>query len=454
MDAVGLLHVLRRRLVPLLLCLVAGVIGGVLLNSSTAKRYESTAQVFVNIPTASSIQNSFQGVQLTSDLLPSYAEIAQSRSVVGKVRERLSLPDSVESLRGSISARALPQKLILEISARDGDPLRARSIANTATLALADTVADLEKSRAPGTAVQLQVIDPAVRGKQVAPRDTYNLLLGLLLGLASGVVAAVVLDALDRSVKTGAQAEVATRAPVLGVVPRMPRGKRALAIVGNDPAGENYRTLRTGVTFADPDAPVRILLVTSPSSGEGKTTTAVNLAIALAQSGERTVLVDADLRRSNVAAMLGLEGAVGVSSVITRSAGLAEALQTWQDGLLVLPAGALPPNPSEMVGSRAMAKLLSDLDEFADVIVVDAPPVLPVTDAVVLATQVEGVILVVRAGKTQRGQAAEARRRLDNVNAHVVGAVLNGVKRSTAAGYYAAHHPQVAPRATASDGSL
>lgn len=447
MDAAALLHVLRRRFFPLLLCVLVGAVGALVVNRTTDPVYQSTSQVFVNIPTASSIQNSFQGVQVVSDLLPSYAEIASSRTVVAKVKERLSLPDSVEALRARISAKPLPQKLILEISANDSDPVRARSIANSTTLALADAVAELEKSRTPSTAVQLQVIDPAVRGHQTAPRTTYNVVLGLLVGLVAGLVLALALEALDRSVKTGAQTEAATHAPVLGVVPRMRRSGSQLAVLDNDPVAENYRTLRTSVTYANPDHPVRVIMVTSASSQEGKTTTAVNLAIALAQSGERTVLVDADLRRPNVAQMLGIEGAVGVTSVLTRSADLGGALQTWRDDLLVLPAGALPPNPSEMVGSQAMSKLISELDAFADTIVIDAPPVLPVTDAVVLSTQVDGVILVVRAGKTQRGQAAEARRRLDGVDAPVIGSVLNGVKRSSAAGYYAAYHPEQGARA-------
>jgi succinoglycan biosynthesis transport protein ExoP len=441
MDTAGLVHVLRRRSLPLLLCLVAGLAGALLLNRTSAKVYEAKAKVFVNIPTASTVTNGVQGVQLTSDLLPSYADIASSRSVVAKVKDRLSLPDSVESLRSRITAQALPQKLILSIAAQDNDPIRAQSIANATTQALADTVADLEKARSPSTAVQLQVIDPATRGKKTAPRTTYNLVLGLLLGLGCGLVLALGLDALDRSLKTGAQTESSTHAPVLGVVPRIKGGRATIAALGNDPTAETYRTLRTSVTFADPDHPAHVIMVTSPSAGEGKTTTAINLAIALAQSGERTVLVDADLRRANIATALGLEGAVGLTSVITRSAGLEEALQTWQDGLLVLPSGPLPPNPSEIVGSQAMSKLLADLAVFADTIVIDAPPVLPVTDAVVLSTLVEGVIVVVRAGKTQRGQAAEARRRLDGVGAPVIGSVLNGVKRSSAAGYYAAYHP-------------
>jgi receptor protein-tyrosine kinase len=439
MDASAFLHVLRRRAAAIVLCLVAGIAGALVLTHATDKVYRSTATVFVNVPSAGSVQTGVQGVQLISDLLPSYAEIATSRSVAARVKARLNLPESAEALRGKLSARGSAQKLILDISAEDGDPIRSRSIANAATQALADQVKELESTRGPAAAVQLQIIDSALRGKQVQPRRNYNLVLGVVLGLAVGVVLALLLDALDRSIKTPHQAEFATGASVLGVTPRLGRGKRALAVDGTDPAAEAYRTLRTGVRFVDPDRPLRLIMVTSPSASEGKTTTAVNLAIALAQSGERTVLVDADLRRSNVAATLGLEGAVGVSSVVTRTADLKDALQSWHDGLIVLPAGPMPPNPSEILGSKAMSALLADLEAYADTVVIDAPPVLPVTDAVVLATQVDGVLMVVRGGKTQRVMATAARHRLDGVGAHVVGCVLNGAKSSTAAGYYATY---------------
>lgn len=440
MDAAGLVQVLRRRYLAILLCVIAGLAGAVLINHNTDRVYESKSLVFVNIPTGGTVQQNVSGVTLTADLLPSYAQLASSHAVVTKVKQRLGLPDSVDSLRGRISAKALAQKLILEIDVDDKDPVRARSIADATTLALESTVAELESKRGPASSVDLQVIDPASRGRQIAPRPKYNTVLGIGLGIAAGLVLALALESLDRSVKTGAQTEASTHAPVLGVVPKRLRGSPQLAALGNDPVAETYRTLRTGVTFADPDNPPRVIMVTSASQGEGKTTTAVNLAIALAQSGERTAVVDADLRRAGVAPLLGLEGAVGVTSVITRATTLEDAMQVWQDGLIVLPAGPLPPNPSEVVGSQAMGRLLQDLREYADVIVIDSPPVIPVTDAVVLSTQVEGVIVVVRAGRTQRAQAAEARRRLDGVQAPVIGSVLNGAKRSSAAGYYAAYH--------------
>lgn len=447
MDAAGIMQFLRQRYLAVLLCVIAGLAGALLLNRQTTRVYESKSQVFVNIPTSGNLQNSVQGVLLTNDLLPSYAQLTSSHLVVEKVKLRLGLSDSVESLRGRISATVLAQKLILEIHVDDTDPVRARSIADATTLALEATVAQLQPDSLATSRVNISVIDPASRGTQIAPRTTYNTVVGLLLGLAAGLVLAVFLESLDRSVKTGAQTEASTHAPVLGVVPRRLRGGGQLAALGNDATAETYRTLRTGVTFADPDNPPRVIMVTSASEGEGKTTTAVNLAIALAQSGERTVIVDADLRRASVARMLGLEGTVGLTSVITRAASLEDSLQVWQDGLMVLPAGPLPPNPSEIVGSQAMGRLIHDLREFADVIVIDSPSVIPVTDAVVLSTQVEGVILVVRAGRTHRAQAAEARRRLDGVQAPVIGSVLNGAKRSSAAGYYAAYHPETARRA-------
>lgn len=450
MDVVSLLHVLRRRAAAVVLCLLAGIGGALLLTHQTTRLYRAEATVLVSVPASANIQQGTAGVQLTSQLLPTYADIAMSRKLATVVKSQLQLPESAEQLRRKISAAPETSKLVIDISATDHDPVRARSLADAVSVALSQQVAQLEQERTEGSRIKVDVLDPALTPRTpVEPRPTYNLVVGGLLGLAFGVLLALTLDALDRSVKTGAQTEASTHAPVLGVVPRRRRGSNQLAALGNDALAETYRTLRTGVTFAVPDNPPRIIMVTSASEGEGKTTTALNLAIALAQSGERTAIVDADLRRASVAGALGLEGAVGLTSIVTRSSSLEDALQVWRDGLIVLPSGPLPPNPSEIVGSQAMGRLLHDLQDYADVIVIDSPPVLPVTDAAVLSTQVEGVIVVVRAGRTQRAQAAEARRRLDSVQAPVIGSVLNGVKRTSAAGYYAAYHPAAGVRSGA-----
>lgn len=440
MDLTGFLHVLRRRAYAVLLCLVAGVAGALALTASTPESYRAQARVVVNIPPGSNVTQGAQGLQLTSELLPTYAEIATSRRVADKVRDALSLPESAEQVRAKLSASPQPQTLLIDVGATDADPVRARSIADAAAVALSEAVAELERERTVGSAITVSLLDGALLPRTpVQPRPVYNLVLGALLGLASGVLLALAIDGLDRTVKTAAAVEAAVGAPVLAVVPRRGRGQEALVTL-TDPQNtlsEAYRTLRTSVLYLHPDEQMQVLVVTSAAQAEGKTTTVLNLAVALAQGGKRVVVVDADLRRASVARELGLEGAVGVSTVVTRRAELNDALQLWQDLFWVLPSGEIPPNPSELVGSQSMASLLDDLRASFDVVLVDTPPVLPVTDAVALSTQADGVIVVAFAGKTQRQAMAEARRRLDGVGAPVVGSVLNAVARPSTEGYYA-----------------
>jgi capsular exopolysaccharide synthesis family protein len=177
--------------------------------------------------------------------------------------------------------------------------------------------------------------------------------------------------------------------------------------------------------------------VTSPTQGDGKTATAANLAAALALSGDRVVAVDADLRHAGLSEAFGIDRSVGLTSLVLGSAELDEVLQQRTPNLAVLATGPLPPNPSEILGSQLVHRVLSEIAARADVVVIDAPPVLPVADALVLAPQVDGVVLVVRHGKTLRHAAAEAARRLEAIGAPFIGYVLNGVPRGESRGIYA-----------------
>lgn len=444
MDFTSFLHVLRRRWVAIVLCLAAGVAGALTLTASTAKLYQASSRVVVNIPPGGSVAQGAEGLRLTSELLPTYAEIATSRKVAAKVRSALALPESDEQVRATLGATPVPKTLLIDVTAKDADPVRARSIADAAALALSEAVAELERERTAGSAITVTQLDQALLPRTpVAPRPTYNLVLGILLGGLIGTLFALLHDALDRSIKTSVQSEAASGAPVLGLVPRLRRGHRGVLSPQDQmqEAGEAYRTLRTSVRFLHPDDQLRTLVITSAGAGEGKTTTVVNLATSIAQGGERVVVVDADLRRASVAEVLGLEGSVGLSSVIARQVSLPDAVQRWNDLFAVLPAGQLPPNPSELVGSQRMVAVLEELLAEYDVVLLDTPPVLPVTDAVALATQADGVLLVARAGRTQRQNLAEARRRLDGVGAQVVGCVLNAASTGQAQGYYATYRP-------------
>jgi capsular exopolysaccharide synthesis family protein len=200
-------------------------------------------------------------------------------------------------------------------------------------------------------------------------------------------------------------------------------------------AAEAYRTLRTNITFASPDKPVHTLLVTSTSPDDGKSTTIANLAITFAASGSPTVLVDADLRRPHLHTIFGLPNDSGLSTLVAdlaRSKGGAVSRLPLQDtqveNLQVLTSGPVPPNPAEILASQRMGELLALLRSKAEYVLIDTPPIIAVTDAAVLAPKVDGVLIVINAGKTKRDLAIKARDMLRQVNAHILGVVLNNAQ--------------------------
>lgn len=202
------------------------------------------------------------------------------------------------------------------------------------------------------------------------------------------------------------------------------------------PVSEAYRTVRTNLEFSSLDKPLKTLVVTSPGPEEGKSTTLANLAVTLAQAEKQVILVDCDLRRPSQHEIFGQSNDMGLTTMVVDDKAMSQPplLEIGVPGLLLLPSGPLPPNPSELVGSRRMQEIIAALSERADVVLFDAPPIIAVTDAAVLATRVDGVLLVIKAGGTKRDHAQKAKALLEKVNAHLVGAVLNNVKMDTS--YY------------------
>ncbi|MBI4670687.1 MAG: CpsD/CapB family tyrosine-protein kinase [Chloroflexi bacterium] len=210
------------------------------------------------------------------------------------------------------------------------------------------------------------------------------------------------------------------------------------------PIAEAYRTLRTNLEFSNLDKSLRTILVTSASAEEGKSTTLANLAVTIAQSGKRVILVDADLRRPTQHQIFGLKNNAGLSDMVRDDAMLAQPplQETGVQHLKVLTSGQLPPNPAEILGSKRMSEILAALLEHADLLLFDAPPLLAVTDAAVLSSKVDGVLLVVGAGKTKREHAKKAQTQLEKINARILGAVVNNVKAEKGAQYYYAESNQ------------
>jgi non-specific protein-tyrosine kinase len=201
-------------------------------------------------------------------------------------------------------------------------------------------------------------------------------------------------------------------------------------------AAEAYRTLRTNIQFSSLDKPIQTLLATSTAPDEGKSTTLANLAVTIAQAEQRVILVDCDLRRPSVHTLFDVPNEQGLTTTILAQVEGPLPLQaTSVPGLSLLTSGPLPPRPADLLGSRRMEQLIARLRNEADIVLFDTPPVVAVTDAAVLATRVDGVLLVLQAGQTRRDRAREARQKLEKVKANIIGVVLNNAKLEAGYGY-------------------
>jgi len=271
-----------------------------------------------------------------------------------------------------------------------------------------------------------------------SPRPVRAGLWALAVGLVLGIGAAFLQEYLDDSVKTRDElGRLGGGRPVLGAIPVVPdladSTDQIISLRNpHSPAAEAYRSLRTSIQFLSLDTPVVTIEVTSPSPREGKTTTVANLGVAMARAGQRVVIVGCDLRRPIIHEFFGLDGRFGLTSVILGKAPLSAVLQTvpGQNRLSVLPSGPVPPNPAEILSSWRFAEVLSSLQQNADVVLIDSPPVLPVTDAMVLSGRVDATVLVALSGVTARQEVTRAVELLAQVGAPIVGTVLNGIHQS------------------------
>jgi succinoglycan biosynthesis transport protein ExoP len=275
----------------------------------------------------------------------------------------------------------------------------------------------------------------------IRPRKMMNTALAGAVGGLLAVGVAFLVEYLDDTIKTPEDVSHALGLDTLGVIGKLAKGTEELVAVARplSPVSEAFRVLRTNIRFSSVDKPIRTLLVTSAGPTEGKSTTAANLAAVMAQAGLKAIVVDADLRRPRLHQVFGVHPRGGLTGSLLEGTMDGRLQPSQVEGLAVLPAGERPPNPSELLGSRRLRELLGLLTQHVDVVVIDSPPVLPVTDAAVLAQNVDGVLLVIDAGETRRGIAQHAVESLRQVGANVIGAVLNRVSAGKG-GYYHYYH--------------
>lgn len=345
--------------------------------------------------------------------------------------DALGLSTTAQELATRVTATTDANTVLISIAADDPSPVQAAAIAQAVADSLVSAVDTLEKPRTGGASpVRLSVITPAAAPTYPsAPNTKVNLLLGLTAGLGLGAGLALARATLDTRVRGEEDVRKVTDAPLLGGISFDSFAIRKPLLTQSapqSPRAESFRQLRTNLEFTNVEGRAASVLITSSLPGEGKSTTATNLAIALAQAGKSVCLVDADLRRPMVHEYLGLDRNVGLTTALIGSSDVKDLLQQWgENQLFVLASGQVPPNPSELLGSEDMGRLIADLETTFDSVVIDAPPLLPVTDAAVLSRHVGGVVLVVGSQGISAQDLQKSLGALSLVKARLLGLVLN-----------------------------
>lgn len=413
------------------------------------KVYTATAAGYVTAGGGQSIGESHSSQTLAQQKAQAYVTLFTNRRVTQAVIDELGLDTTAQQLATRIEATVPEDGVSISVNASGPTPEQARDIADAVVTAAAAEAKRMEESGPTRQTVgadgetrtvksQAQVLiepnESAILPSSPSSPDPARVLpLGLLAGLLLGYGVAAVRHYNDTKVRHVDDVEEVTGTGVLGVLPTSQdlgseRGEARRAKAFHE--REALRKLRTNLRFVDVDNQPRSIVVSSANQGEGKSTVASNLAAVLAESGEQVVLVDADLRRSAVARAFDLDGSVGLSEVLAGTIPLADALQTTEiPGLQILAAGATPPNPSELLGSHRMEMLVSELS-VKHFVVLDAPPLLPVTDAALLSRSADGAVLVVAAGKTHKEALERAAASLRTVDGKVLGAILNQASTS------------------------
>jgi len=454
MEFKDYVRVIRAHWVGVVILVVLGVLAAVGYNLQASKVYEASASGFFNSgpsvgDAASQSGNAIVDDQYAKSRATSYVSIARSLDIATAVQKALGVTTSASALAGEISAVNPENTVLINITARSSTPDGALKLANAWTTALSEKVLALEGTDPGRHGLRMTPTYSAdVPTTPVLPRTKVNLVLGLLGGMLLGFVYALIRKQFDRRLRSAEEVEKAFGIPVIGLVPQsssMRQGDSdalALAVTGSRSSSsastaEAFRKLRTNLAFMDVDHPPRIIVVTSPKQSDGKSTVAANLAAAIAIGGQPVTLIDGDLRRPTVAHSLSMVDGAGLTDVLVGRVTAAEVMQDHPDvpGLRVLASGAIPPNPSELLGSQAMRTLITELAKDA-MVIIDAPPLLPVTDAAVLTRSADGAIVVITHGGTLDTELSVSLNHISTVHGRTLGVVFNRMRRSASGGYY------------------
>jgi capsular exopolysaccharide synthesis family protein len=458
-----LLRIIRRRL--WIIVVVVAVLTGLVVGSSFAQTpmYEASITILVGQQRGTNDYpiTPYDLQALTQTMVNGVA----TRPVAKAVIRQENLQITPEQLLAGLNVEQIENTQFIQATYTDPSPERAQQVAN----ALGDVFSKQVNEVSPSaTAISATVWERAVvPDEPVTPNPVRSGLLALVLGLMLGVGVAFLLEYLDDSWHSPEEMEQVSGAPTFGIIPgykgsKPQKGASAAqsplktklreagreaetdelgerlvtALDPTSPAAEAYRTLRTNLLYAFVDEPPKAIVLTSPGPGEGKSTTCANLGVVLAQAAKNTLILDCDFRKPVMHRFFGLRNLYGIVDVIVGERRLQDVWTEPVEGLHVVTVGRVPPNPSELLGTRRVSELLASFREAFDYVLVDAPPVGLVSDPAILATQGDGVLLVSDAQNTRKGSVRQSMRSLEAVGSRILGTVMNNVKVSSSEYYY------------------
>lgn len=442
---------LRRHWIVIAALTVICGIGAFGYAQTLPEQYRSVASVMVIPERGDNASELVQGSSYVQNIVQSYAVLAASPAVLQPVVEDLRLSTSASQLANQVSINTPLNTVVIEIAVVDGDPEMAQKIAAGAAESLSDRVAELSPQGSDGTpAVRIETIAPArLPTYPIAPNVRLYTALGLGAGLVLGLAYAILRRVVDSRIRESSDVTGLSDVPVVGEIPILKRDSTLPGTALLNPSGhmaEALRTLSVNLTFVSLDSPLNVIVVTSSTTGEGKSSVTLGLAVALSESGKRVIVIDADLRRPAIGSLTELEEAVGLTNLLLGDGSLATTVQSWTgDGLDVLTSGSLPPNPGQLMASSQLEAVIAEARAAYDVVIIDSAPVLTVSDALWLTKQADGVLVVARSGMTRRRQLQRALAALESTKTGATGIVLNAVRGDPRSPYYVHENPAPEP---------
>ena len=433
MNLRALLLVVRKHRVIVTIPLVVGLLLAIAYVTVTPKSFQSTSKLFVSTTGSANVSDLSAGSLLAQQVVASYATLASTDYVLDRVSDELHLTGSRDALTNQLTATVEQSTSVIDLTVTDRSPARAAAIANSVAGQMSGAVDRLTPTS--GTAASpiriTQVQTARAAQLPIAPSVSIDIAAGLLLGLVAGFLGAALRELLDTRIRTAAEMEQVVGRPTLGEIP-FERALRRQPLMVDDrataAAADAFRLLRTNLRFLGPSGRLRAI-VSSALPGEGKSTVTANLAVALASAGRRVITVDGDLHRPRLGAYFGLDEGVGLTDVLIGEVEWRSAVQAARGGLLdVLPAGALPPNPGDLLQSQAMADLIDQLSKQYDVVLVDAPPLLAVADTSALSAAVGQVLLVGSVRTLRRPELVRSLAVVEHAGGRVIGVVASMVR--------------------------